>query len=1061
MVARPITALDAPAPFTGSTGSTFIHWFGYEDPVTGNAVEGESWTFDHGMGDPLEGWTSDDVLENDVTAWRRITAATWSGHENQIPAPIIDGTASFWLGLFEDEARASAWAAGLGYGNSWCQRLETPTLPFTWQPAVDVVLSFDFFCDVETSFDYVYVILVVNGAERETLATYTGGIGSPGSPDTESLNANVYQYTGIHGEISFVFELVSDGSYSDEDGLYPTTSGAFGIDNVEIIDYQVGLSQSYDFEIGDDGFTASVCPGAGTYMAVNEVPGDTLSDADCLVDGNVLTFYDGSFGHPEGQYERAASPPVPVASLGDGPFNIFVDLRAYADLPVNSGVVWRAEWSYYPYVVPVFGDSVWSQPVGNYFHFTSSPDCIAFREFGAEPPFPRLVPADAESVRAHITVWNPCPNPLGGNCSVPPNFSPIFDNIRVGVTGSRILHVGDSSYGTIQAALDSAANGDTVLVRAGVYAGVGNRGLDFKGKAVLLCSEDGPENTIIDCGGADRGFNFHTGETASSVVDGFTVIDGTGQGGGIRCDGSSPTIRNCRFLDSGVPSQDGGGVYVYSCSPSFEACVTGGCQGAYGGGVSIIGGTASFVDCLIVGNLANNTAGGVYIGYGNPTFIGCTITRNKTVNGSAAGIQADGNQVLERCIVHGNCGAGDYDVYANTGGTISFVCSDVDQTRTLGNVQYDADTIPDDPAFCAPADCDSVPTASGDYSLGSHSPCLSQFSPCGELIGALGVGCFGWYPLITEVADVPNDQGRQVRLSWMRSLFDGPQDPVITGYTMWRRIDALAAPAPVSELWPESVRYRIESHPGEWDYVGTVPARGDDEYHAVVPTLCDSTDEGMCTSTFFVSAVTPNPVAYFDSEPATGYSVDNLAPAVPTGLTWASAALAWDEAPEADFDYFTVYGSATDVLDGTATVIGYTVEPTLDVHDAPFLYYHVTATDFAGNEGKAATTENPVAVPAGGVIPTAFALRPNQPNPFRSSTTITFDLPAEKGVTLTVYDISGRLVRTLVSESLPAGRYVRAWDGRDAVGRSLAPGLYFYRIEAGTFLETRKAVRLP
>jgi hypothetical protein len=65
-----------------------------------------------------------------------------------------------------------------------------------------------------------------------------------------------------------------------------------------------------------------------------------------------------------------------------------------------------------------------------------------------------------------------------------------------------------------------------------------------------------------------------------------------------------------------------------------------------------------------------------------------------------------------------------------------------------------------------------------------------------------------------------------------------------------------------------------------WDYIATVPARGDAIYQYVAPTLCDSSiSGGMCWSAFFVSAMTPDPLTYFDSPVDSGYSLDNLAPA--------------------------------------------------------------------------------------------------------------------------------------------------------------------------------------
>jgi hypothetical protein len=91
--------------------------------------------------------------------------------------------------------------------------------------------------------------------------------------------------------------------------------------------------------------------------------------------------------------------------------------------------------------------------------------------------------------------------------------------------------------------------------------------------------------------------------------------------------------------------------------------------------------------------------------------------------------------------------------------------------------------------------------------------------------------------------------------------------------------------------------------------------------------------------------------------------------------------------------------------------------------------------------------------------PAASGLRllPNQPNPFNPQTTVVFEIDAGPGtdVVLAVFDVGGRLVRTLVAEVLPAGQYRRPWDGRDAQGRAVAAGTYFARLSARGQVVTR------
>ncbi len=82
------------------------------------------------------------------------------------------------------------------------------------------------------------------------------------------------------------------------------------------------------------------------------------------------------------------------------------------------------------------------------------------------------------------------------------------------------------------------------------------------------------------------------------------------------------------------------------------------------------------------------------------------------------------------------------------------------------------------------------------------------------------------------------------------------------------------------------------------------------------------------------------------------------------------------------------------------------------------------------------------------------------PNPFNPATTIRYELASPGHVTLAVYDVGGRLVRVLVDQTLPAGPHDAIWDGRGVGGSVSASGVYFYRLIASGFAETRKMVLL-
>ncbi|HEY3215760.1 MAG TPA: FlgD immunoglobulin-like domain containing protein, partial [Candidatus Eisenbacteria bacterium] len=149
---------------------------------------------------------------------------------------------------------------------------------------------------------------------------------------------------------------------------------------------------------------------------------------------------------------------------------------------------------------------------------------------------------------------------------------------------------------------------------------------------------------------------------------------------------------------------------------------------------------------------------------------------------------------------------------------------------------------------------------------------------------------------------------------------------------------------------------------------------------------------------------------------------------------------------------------------------GFTPGPSNLVHsttatswtDASFtggtVYYKLTAVDFSGNESAPASTS--ITVGVGDVnLPARFALHAIAPNPVRERAVLAYDVPAAGGaVRLGLYDVGGRLVRSLVDGPQTPGQKSVAWDGRDDLGHALAAGMYFVRMRAVGFTQVRKFV---
>ena len=191
---------------------------------------------------------------------------------------------------------------------------------------------------------------------------------------------------------------------------------------------------------------------------------------------------------------------------------------------------------------------------------------------------------------------------------------------------------------TIQAAIDLAVDGDTVLVAPGTYREL----LDFRGKAIAVTSQAGPEQTVIDAGGAGSAVSFTSGETRASVLSGFTIRGGATLflGGGLHIESSSPTVLG--NVITGNSACAGGGVAVSFGSPLIQANrITrneiAGCDGT-GAGV-FIGGTVApeLVNNEIAENTGPNSDGGgiSLFNAGSVVIRNNVITRN-SVSGSVA-----------------------------------------------------------------------------------------------------------------------------------------------------------------------------------------------------------------------------------------------------------------------------------------------------------------------------------------------------------------------------------------------------------------------------------------
>jgi len=298
-------------------------------------------------------------------------------------------------------------------------------------------------------------------------------------------------------------------------------------------------------------------------------------------------------------------------------------------------------------------------------------------------------------------------------------------------------------------------------------------------------------------------------------------------------------------------------------------------------------------------------------------------------------------------------------------------------------------------------------------------------------------------PRITAVMDIPEDQGARVYVNFLKSFFDHPNESNQM-YTVFR--------------------HDMVDNVPEWVVVGSGAAIGDGSYTYEVSTLMDSTSEGDGMTEFKVVASMDE--GHFHSLPVSGYSIDNIAPGVPQGLMAAlvddGIQLTWEMSADEDFQYYMLEKSSDEA---------FTEPEVFEMIDIAYLdldyvlnesnYYRIAAVDHAGNiSDYSDVVDFAVLVIDLDLTPEVFALHQNYPNPFNPTTQIKYDLPEDAMVSITIYDVMGRSIKSLVNTTQSAGYCSIQWDATNNYGESVSAGMYIYTIQTGDFRATKKMVLL-
>lgn len=209
--------------------------------------------------------------------------------------------------------------------------------------------------------------------------------------------------------------------------------------------------------------------------------------------------------------------------------------------------------------------------------------------------------------------------------------------VATGVQGD-VLNV-PTDYATIQAAIDDAQSGDTVLVDDGTY----NEAIDLLGKAITLESVNGAATTIIDGTGIDTSLvRCVTNEGADTIIRGIKLYKG---------------FAGSDDFDPAIIA--GGGMFINGASPTLEDMVFERCESGFGGGLYAFQSDSTVTDSLFLQCTATANGGGAQVFFNaasgsGVTFENCTFTENYSVTYGGGAYAIQGNHVFSNCIFTDN-----------------------------------------------------------------------------------------------------------------------------------------------------------------------------------------------------------------------------------------------------------------------------------------------------------------------------------------------------------------------------------------------------------------------
>jgi hypothetical protein len=654
---------------------------------------------------------------------------------------------------------------------------------------------------------------------------------------------------------------------------------------------------------------------------------------------------------------------------------------------------------------------------------------------------------------------------------------------------------------TIQAGIDAATDGDSVLVQPGTYV----ENINFKGKNIVVASlflttQDTSyiTQTVIDGNSSSSVVTFEEGEDSTAILTGFTLQNGTSQfGGGIHCRSSSPSLLYL-IIQGNRAAQGGAGIYCDVSNPVVNnVLITRNMAVTYyerpivifgssgGGGMLCDWSNFSLNNVKIIENQTVFDGGGIALENSKPSLANVSIVGNLAY-GSGGGIYCYISQPIfdqvRRCNIYQNFARWGRDLFACESDTIHvfadtftvknptdisvsplenfeldifhgkvelinsdlFVSPDGDDANSglipekpLKTIRYAITKVLADSLNPITIHC-----ANGHYSSSTNREKFPIFVP--DYISLIG----------QSEKDVILDAEKQ---SSVLDFFDN-QTSTIEKITVTGGCEGIICHHSSPRF--NTVAVCKNDGSGIFCFWGSNPVltdmkifdnRGNEESGGGLRSIDGSNPE-------LINVVISNNVAvegggiycYAGSVFLSNVTICENEAEIGGGIFCSRCSVSFDEvnrcniysnhANELGYDLYSDENMFVKL--DTFTVMTPTEKYASSLNNFTFDILNVKISPVISNEINA--------------LPSFYKLYSNYPNPFNPITTISYDLPHPLHVKLTIFDVLGRQVKRLVDAQKPAGQHQVTWDARNDHDENVAAGLYFCRMEADEFTEVIK-----